>query len=435
MLSDKAELLIEALGNMVQKRNHTHDREVQTDLLEQSHQIIEASRSMVQKRNQIQTHNREVQTDLPEEVSKPPQAAETVQRDVKLTERTKQEYDQLPQNFQSVLKIVGISENSKVQADSQAKLHTLIHEFYMGKIEYDMIDDRDGIERHSLGEYIFEVLFRKYGLRKVTEQHLLNLVAGLRKLQESDVVVHLFSRFCGIAEPALPLEALDFFLFMLNHIRRTWASKSTEKKSYDAFMIAYPQAMNFCRFAATAIVQSVPVVLAEALGCNIVSTLNDLFSRISTLPETKRKKITLTSTIGPKMSVNALLTIFVDEFQRMENRVRDHFIRLFNLADQNGDGVLTLDEFSCIVQEIQPSSMNIITRMFMEAVNLSNCQDDSITPEAFFRVAKAHGFVHSSTDTQLDFPAVDEAEPTFRVVTRLRRGTIIDVLGASSNAC
>ena len=93
MLSDKAELLIEALGNMVQKRNHTHDREVQTDLLEQSHQIIEASGSMVQKRNQIRTHNREVQTDLPEEVSKPPQATETVQRDVKLTERTKQEYD------------------------------------------------------------------------------------------------------------------------------------------------------------------------------------------------------------------------------------------------------------------------------------------------------------------------------------------------------
>ena len=89
------------------------------------------------------------------------------------------------------------------------------------------MNDRDGNPRRSLADFIFELLIRKYGLRRVAMRHMQELLFGVQSYEDKDIIVYDFARFCGLEDP-LPKEVLNFYLGLLDNIRSATSSRPSK---------------------------------------------------------------------------------------------------------------------------------------------------------------------------------------------------------------
>jgi len=88
-------------------------------------------------------------------------------------------------------------------------------------------------------EFVFQHFFRKFGLRKVAEMHVVDLISSIRKYYKNDIEVkenntftmanfitykygyakiNLFARFCGIHKQVSD-DAFDYFIILLAALR------------------------------------------------------------------------------------------------------------------------------------------------------------------------------------------------------------------------
>ncbi len=87
-----------------------------------------------------------------------------------------------------------------VKLVSVPTLRMLIDEIYFEKIEYDSINEES--KSSSLSEFLFHYMFRKYGLRRLAGQRLIDFCASLMTYCTSCARIGLFVTFCGL-KPAV----------------------------------------------------------------------------------------------------------------------------------------------------------------------------------------------------------------------------------------
>ena len=61
---------------------------------------------------------------------------------------------------------------------------SLIFEIYLSKIVMDEQSDRDNVPRIKFGKYCYQFFYRRYGLRKLAETHLIALNASFTKYKQ-----------------------------------------------------------------------------------------------------------------------------------------------------------------------------------------------------------------------------------------------------------
>jgi hypothetical protein len=77
-------------------------------------------------------------------------------------------------------------------------IRTLIDEIYFEKIDHD-----DKGSATSLSEFLFHYMFRKYGLRRLAGQRLIDFCASLMSWRKKCRRVELFVKFCGLGQSSL----------------------------------------------------------------------------------------------------------------------------------------------------------------------------------------------------------------------------------------
>lgn len=89
-----------------------------------------------------------------------------------------------------------------------------------------------------------------------------------------------------------------------------------------------------------------------------------------------------------EISLVVLMNIVLEEWEKYQNTQRKKLLKKFIDFDENGDGVLTLDEFKELMKNIEGSqiSQDRVIMLFNEALELSNREGDStdkIEPNCF----------------------------------------------------
>ena len=78
---------------------------------------------------------------------------------------------------------------------SLAWLSKTIDQIYGAKLTADYYDTRDGDPLQSLTDFLCEYLLMKYGLRRVAEMHLYEVVMAVKKYFHKNPKVKMFARF------------------------------------------------------------------------------------------------------------------------------------------------------------------------------------------------------------------------------------------------
>lgn len=84
------------------------------------------------------------------------------------------------------------------------------------------------------------------------------------------------------------------------------------------------------------------------------------------------------------------LELVLQEWQLHKERTFDKLMKKFKEFDENGDGVLTFEEFETLVNNLDSSiSRNEISELFNETLELNTEEDDpdKMSPESFWKIA------------------------------------------------
>lgn len=109
----------------------------------------------------------------------------------------------------------GLPEDSLPQArGTDALLVQILEE----KANADALDAREGRPIMPMPAFVTQYFELRFGTEQLVCKRLVGLLASLRRNYPSDRFARLFSRFCGILEPALSLEAVTFVLTAMAHV-------------------------------------------------------------------------------------------------------------------------------------------------------------------------------------------------------------------------
>jgi hypothetical protein len=98
--------------------------------------------------------------------------------------------------------------------------------------------------------------------------------------------------------------------------------------------------------------------------------------------------------IRPVVDMDRVLQICMEVLQQRERGIENELVRLFIQGDDNGDGVLSFDEFRSIVATAAPHfSERRILRMFREALTDGAASSFAIEKRVFCDVCRKHGLI------------------------------------------
>jgi hypothetical protein len=371
-------------------------------------------------------------------------------------------------------------------------LNKTIDEIYQGKLVADYYDNRDGDPLQSLQDFICEYFLMKYGMRRVAEMHLYEIVMALKKYFGKNPKVCMFARFLGCVKlkgkkltlvdrhpdtPELDIGVLQVFLYTrrrlllpVDVLRRTEAETpasikqdsgkedegppgstsavveelshvvhTSNQRTYVPLGHAISEMRRVCSFMAPrklikfmrAIEKGVMMkrgdqndkvhpVSNDTGGQTAVRFVmrNSMLDNVhaaetsgsgsggedtSSRPSTKGgggggvgggdgSGEELSSQWSVVCCLDTSLEILLDILEIRSKQVYEELVRAFVEGDDNGDGVLSFDEFEAIIQNKKPEfSSRRALRMFKMALESGGGNSTAIERSSFVRTCKQFG--------------------------------------------
>ena len=228
-----------------------------------------------------------------------------------------------------------------VPAHSEARTMMLVRAVMEDKLRGD-----DHEREETMQEYMGEWSLNKYGLISISCKEHAKLLISIRVHCGAHERIRLFNRMVGISR-AFPHALTNCVLYLWNLFRPKFDASNKERDKDD--LSAY--------IATTYCVEAVDQVFGNG---------RPAFSYF--LPETQRSKLVkriwkLEKQAHHKshgrhhLCASEVLELFVSEWELESNRVDQLLRALFEAADVNGDGELTLSEFRHIIEFVENTNM------------------------------------------------------------------------------
>jgi len=269
-----------------------------------------------------------------------------------------------------VLKVIGGSMAMKVESDGAAR-----------------VGDRP---RLKMSEELWRYLVSISTRRSEAVQSLHNLAAALEGLQKERAAkgspisarILAFCQLTGIATDARsvwPKEQADFYFLVLHALVPAWA---TQTRDHVAAQVA-SEAFTLPTFH---VLEALKYLVKEPV----------LLHRLTTRVKAAAKE-DITVTNGPATCVDLdwVMTVLMQAWEDSQLAASKALQHVFLEADDNGDGILQLDEFYSMLKQRKPTiTEGESFKLYDEAIALSEqilgYETDAILAEAFIRVAISH---------------------------------------------
>eukprot|EP00002_Diphylleia_rotans_P029181 TRINITY_DN5929_c0_g1_i3.p1 TRINITY_DN5929_c0_g1~~TRINITY_DN5929_c0_g1_i3.p1 ORF type:complete len:730 (+),score=179.10 TRINITY_DN5929_c0_g1_i3:282-2192(+) len=334
-------------------------------------------------------------------------------------------------------------------------MHKFIQNIYKEKVDADNHDDEERVSRQSLPEFLYNKYMKKFGMKTVTEQNLVDLFDNINRLLPQSLRTHMFGKFLGILanEAEYPPTALDFYLKLHDLLRQSKVDKWYEEDAQGKISVSAQRAA----LAANEMLAQTPPGLrqrffqalkdmaytmdkkAQETHGSASSTLKrsttpsahtskPIPSRHQSSParsnptrQTTKETATNNARNAPSTSTTAgskdinqqdvsffkslFHGLFVDYDEFLDFAVRhwmheqdlgnEYLGELFRAADVNHDETLSYEEFCSFMKFADPlSSQRQVERMYEEAIKHS--ERDNLDLETFLKVARSLQFYGGS---------------------------------------
>ena len=208
---------------------------------------------------------------------------------------------------------------------------------YEAKIAADTRADKTGKQRLSLAQYLRTFLVHQYGVKKLAMKHMLGIIKAIKKHRKSVPRLDLFARLVGMEEKdehEYSSLAADYFLVVIIELFR---SLSIKKLSDDDGL-------------------DIVGMMRDGITKKKLLTNSEISSALQNVDMGRgdRQKIMKHIQKGKSWDVDQFLTQVMDCWYESHHARLMKTEQVFFDSDENGDGELTLDEFTVAVKVLEP---------------------------------------------------------------------------------
>ena len=353
-------------------------------------------------------------------------------------------------------------------------LSMTIDVLYQSKLAADYLDLRDGDPLQSLNDFLTEFLLMKYKLRRVAEMHMYEIIMCVKKYYKKNAKVRMFAKFLGCVKdkahseeeseeaqnkPELDIGVLQVFLYVRNrlltspdvlktlmpqtpavnsevanyneeHVARTKDCKTfvplehaiKEMRRVSTFM-ARRKLEKFLRTVERAVAirhpdGEVKPVDGERMQVRFTmraAMLDNVKSHEEMMKESNQEgddqeQEDHSQDIRVVADVDVCLEILIEILEIREKQIFNSLIRAFVDGDDNGDGILDIDEFTEIIKVLRPGfSSRRALRMFKRALEQGEDNSSSLERNAFVQTCKEYGLALLVDTRVLDLADAEKA--------------------------
>jgi hypothetical protein len=343
-------------------------------------------------------------------------------------------------------------------------LNKMIDTLYQAKLTADYLDLRDGDPLQTMNDFLTEFLLLKFKLRRVAEMHLYEIVMCVKAFYSKSSKVRMFAKFLGCVkdkghpedsvekqnQPELDIGVLQVFLYVRNRLMTPpeelegipqTPAMDNDTASYDPKHVvitpdcrtfvplehAVKQIRRVCSFMARGKLEKflrtveravairhpngkIKPVDGERMTVRFVmrsAMLDNAKNHEEMMKDSKNEENDGPSdpaeSIEVVADVDVCMEILIEILEIREKQIFDKLIRAFVDGDDNGDGILDIDEFTEIIKKLAPSfSSRRALRMFKRALESGDDNSSSLERMAFVQTCKQYGLALLVDTRKLD---------------------------------
>lgn len=229
----------------------------------------------------------------------------------------------------------------------------------------------------------------QFGLKTLARKNLATLLGSCRALaaKGGNARIATFADVCGLCDRPFSERRVNLVITLLGRLFASAAKKEgiAEQMGADDIDDAYVSWGGAHDKSERA---TKPSDASEVVG-----SLEELAPHNQAVLELLAEHVVLDARREKVILVDTLLTVVVDAFERAQLSNRQRMLALFKSYDTNGDGVLSIDEFSALLRACDGSIVaakcdDIFLLVQARSEQLDEGVGDAILPAAFVLVAE-----------------------------------------------
>eukprot|EP00736_Rhodelphis_marinus_P012558 Rmarinus@m.29119 len=293
---------------------------------------------------------------------------------------------QMPPYFQKVLRSIKDTSDEELSPIDVARQ---IDEIYQEKRKADLADDKARKQRSELAEFIYELFLRSHGTKKIAIRRLFIFARAVQKLRHHNKKLEYFSRFSQLSKQKdwKDLNVLNFYLDAF--------ATFTEGKGGPTIADVDQPNLEVRHVAFSRVQEGLRKLFPLTLGGEDERDIVDAI-----LANCEPHVVDLTLTKGKIKQLDAIpldeaLDYVMKERAVFAKQLTKLTSKIFEAADDNGDGVLTFGEFKTIIRRIDPSQKDRnILKLFRKAMDENEDDDEgALSPAQFSNIVLSNGLI------------------------------------------
>ena len=278
-----------------------------------------------------------------------------------------------PKRKASLLDVV--KKKKQATAWNYCRVMDAIARLLVQKCEADVNDDAAGFRRDGFLDFIQDFFLQETGLRSTAIKSLSGFIAGIKKFQDHHARIAAVGRLMGVLETSEPyyLQACDMYLQALQVMvpldyllpaltpRPPPEPVETETDELSTELIIPPVSVPF---------HNLPLVLERILDTDTpqyrkTQCIDRIRAQSVEIHDFVQDDEEMTMNDPIDVDLDLALSCIMESWIAHQRHIDHELFTLFEQADDNGDGVLTLSEFSALVHTLDPQcGARKILRMF-----------------------------------------------------------------------